>query len=114
MQRFDRPTERGQDGVGQLVGTHRRGARGLEPECCPDREGRAPGALRIVGRHHHPDPHLQTPGILEDRITATDPKALVEPFTQIRTYRKASPPNDELREFACAEGLSRELLKSGR
>jgi hypothetical protein len=46
------------------------------------------------------------PGILEDRITATDPTALLEPFTQIRTYRKASPPNDELREFSCAEGLS--------
>ena len=45
------------------------------------------------------------PGILEDRITATDPKALLEPFTQVRTYRRASPPNDELREFACAEGL---------
>jgi hypothetical protein len=45
------------------------------------------------------------PGILEDRITATDPKALTEPFTQVRTYRKASPPNDELREFSCAEGL---------
>jgi hypothetical protein len=46
------------------------------------------------------------PGILEDRITASDPKALIEPFTQIRTYRKAAPPNDELREFSCAEGLS--------
>jgi hypothetical protein len=46
------------------------------------------------------------PGIFEDRITATDPKALLEPFTQIRTYRKASRPNDELREFSCAEGLS--------
>jgi hypothetical protein len=45
------------------------------------------------------------PGILEDRITSTDPKALLEPFTQVRTYRKASPPNDELREFSCAEGL---------
>jgi hypothetical protein len=45
------------------------------------------------------------PGILEDRITSTDPKALLEPHTQIRTYRKASPPNDELREFSCAEGL---------
>jgi hypothetical protein len=46
------------------------------------------------------------PGVLEDRLTATDPKALVEPFTQVRTYRKASPPNDELREFSCAEGLT--------
>lgn len=47
-----------------------------------------------------------SPGILEDRLTSRDPKALTEPFTQIRTYKKASPPNDELREFSCAEGLS--------
>ena len=46
-----------------------------------------------------------SPGVLEDRITTTDPKALLEPFVQVRTYRKASPPNDELREFSCAEGL---------
>ena len=47
-----------------------------------------------------------SPGILEDRLTAKDPKALTEPFAQVRTYKKASPPNDELREFSCAEGLS--------
>jgi hypothetical protein len=52
-----------------------------------------------------------SPGILEDRITVQDPKALTEPWQAVRTYRKALPPNDELREFACAEGLSRELLK---
>jgi hypothetical protein len=52
-----------------------------------------------------------SPGILEDRITVRDPKALTEPWQAVRTYRKALPPNDELREFACAEGLSRELLK---
>ncbi len=46
-----------------------------------------------------------SPGVLEDRITANDPKALLEPFTSVRTYTKASPPNDELREFSCAEGL---------
>jgi hypothetical protein len=46
-----------------------------------------------------------SPGILEDRITVTDPKALLEPFTSVRTYRKMSAPNDELREFSCAEGL---------
>jgi len=46
-----------------------------------------------------------SPGVLEDRITVTDPKALLEPFTSVRTYRKASAPNDELREFSCAEGL---------
>ena len=47
-----------------------------------------------------------SPGVLEDRITVTDPKALLEPFTSVRTYRKVSPPNDELREFSCAEGLA--------
>ena len=52
-----------------------------------------------------------SPGVLEDRITVTDPKALLEPFTSVRTYRKVSPPNDELREFSCAEGLA--SAKSG-
>src|SRR5688572_19229043 len=47
-----------------------------------------------------------SPGVLEDRITSMDPKALIEPFTSVRTYRKVSPPNDELREFSCAEGLA--------
>ena len=47
-----------------------------------------------------------SPGVLEDRITAMDPKALLEPFTSVRTYRKVSAPNDELREFSCAEGLA--------
>jgi len=45
------------------------------------------------------------PDILEDHITVTDPVALVEPWEIVRTYRRASSPNDELREFACAEGL---------
>jgi hypothetical protein len=45
-------------------------------------------------------------GVLEDRVTTTDSKALLEPFVQVRTYRRASPPNDELREFSCAEGLA--------
>jgi hypothetical protein len=53
----------------------------------------------------HESIRFTSPGILEDRTTVTDPKALLEPFTQVRTYRKASPPNDELREFSCAEGL---------
>ena len=47
-----------------------------------------------------------SPGILEDRITVMDSKALLEPFTSVRTYRKVSAPNDELREFSCAEGLA--------
>ena len=49
---------------------------------------------------------FMSPGVLEDRITSTDPRALIEPFTSVRTYRKVSPPNDELREFSCAEGLA--------
>ena len=46
-------------------------------------------------------------GQLEDRITVTDPKALTKPWETVRTYRKAMPGNDQLREFACAEGLDR-------
>ena len=46
-----------------------------------------------------------SPGILEDRITVNDPKALTKPWETVHTYRKAERPNDELREFACAEGL---------
>jgi hypothetical protein len=45
------------------------------------------------------------PGVLEDRITVNDPKALTKPWETVHTYRKAQQPNDELREFACAEGL---------
>ena len=46
-----------------------------------------------------------SPGMLEDRITVNDPKALTKPWETVHTYRKADLPNDELREFACAEGL---------
>jgi hypothetical protein len=46
-----------------------------------------------------------SPGVLENRITVTDPKALTKPWETVYNYRKATPPNDELREFACAEGL---------
>jgi hypothetical protein len=45
------------------------------------------------------------PGLLEDRISVNDPKALTKPWDTVKTYRKAGPGNDELREFACAEGL---------
>jgi hypothetical protein len=45
------------------------------------------------------------PGILENRITVNDPEALTEPWQVVRRYRKAASPDDELREFACAEGL---------
>jgi hypothetical protein len=46
------------------------------------------------------------PDLLEDRITVTDPEALTRPWETVHTYRRAKYPNDELREFACAEGLS--------
>ncbi len=45
------------------------------------------------------------PDVLEDQITVNDPEALTEPWHTTRRYRKATYPNDELREFACAEGL---------
>jgi hypothetical protein len=48
---------------------------------------------------------LTAPDTLEDRITVTDPKALTKPWETVKIYRKAKPPNDELREFACAEGI---------
>jgi hypothetical protein len=48
---------------------------------------------------------LAEPDLLEDRITVTDPKALTKPWETVKRYRRAKPPNDELREFACPEGL---------
>ena len=45
------------------------------------------------------------PGVLQDRITVTDPMALVEPWETVKTYRKAAKGDDQLREFACAEGM---------
>ena len=48
-----------------------------------------------------------SPGILEDRVTVTDPKALTKPWETVFTYKKAERPNDELREFACTEGHGR-------
>jgi hypothetical protein len=48
---------------------------------------------------------LIEPGLLQDDITVYDPIALEEPWHVTHTYRKATYPNDELREFACAEGL---------
>ena len=46
------------------------------------------------------------PGLLEDRITVTDPKAFTKPWETLHQYRKAGAGTDELREFACPEGLS--------
>jgi hypothetical protein len=50
---------------------------------------------------------LVEPTLLEDEITVTDPEALTRAWVITRRYRKAAPPNDQLREFACAEGLDR-------
>jgi hypothetical protein len=68
-------------------------------------EGFSPHSDQMVVRERI---RLVEPGLLEDRITVTDPKALTKPWETVRTYRKASKGNDELREFACAEGLARE------
>jgi len=45
------------------------------------------------------------PTLLEDEITVTDPEALTRPWVTTRRYRKAAPPNDQLRKFACTEGI---------
>jgi hypothetical protein len=51
---------------------------------------------------------LAEPSLLEDRITVTDSKALTKPWETVKTYRKAKAGTgtDELREFACAEGIA--------
>ncbi len=49
---------------------------------------------------------LAEPTLLEDHITVTDPKALTKPWDTVKKYRKAGAGKDELREFACPEGLS--------
>ncbi len=66
----------------------------------------------ITGKTPHSDQMIvherirfTEPGLLEDRITVNDPEALIEPWEIVFTYRRAAYPNDELREFACAEGL---------
>ena len=45
-------------------------------------------------------------GVLEDRITVNDPKALTKSWETVKRYRRARPGDDELREFACPEGLA--------
>ena len=66
----------------------------------------------ITGKNPHSDQmtvheriRFTEPGILENRVIVHDPVALTEPWEVVYMYRKASYPNDELREFACAEGL---------
>jgi hypothetical protein len=51
---------------------------------------------------------LTEPSLLEDRITVMDSKALTKPWETVKTYRKAKAGTgtDELREFACAEGIA--------
>ena len=46
------------------------------------------------------------PDVFEDQITVNDPKALTKPWQTTKQYKRAGPGKDELREFACAEGLS--------
>ena len=49
---------------------------------------------------------LAEPDLLEDQVAVNDPKALTKPWNTVFRYRKAKPPADELREFACPEGLA--------
>jgi hypothetical protein len=65
-------------------------------------DGSSPHSARMTV---HERLRFVEPGVLENQITVTDPEALTEPWRVVRRYRKAAYPNDELREFACAEGL---------
>ena len=58
-------------------------------------------AMRISERIRLTDPNL-----LEDKITVYDSKAFTKPWEFVRSYRRAGPGNDELRENTCAEGLN--------
>ena len=64
---FDGTAEAVEDGLGELVGAHRRGPRRLEPERGPDRQRRAPRARRVVGRGDRPEAHLEPAVVLEDQ-----------------------------------------------
>ena len=48
---------------------------------------------------------FRSPGILEDKILVADSQALTKPWETTKAYRKAPLGDDELREFACPEGL---------
>jgi hypothetical protein len=50
--------------------------------------------------------HLAAPDLLEDRLTVRDPVAFTRPWDFVRTYRRAKPGEDELRENTCTEGLT--------
>ena len=62
-------------------------------------------SARAEDGYRHGRLRFVEPGVLENQITVNDPEALTEPWHATRRYRKASYPNDQLREFACAEGL---------
>jgi hypothetical protein len=67
-------------------------------------EGFSPHSDQMTVREHI---RFNAQGLLEDRITVTDPVALTKPWETVKTYRKAVPgKTDELREFACPEGLA--------
>ncbi len=57
-------------------------------------------AMRITERIR-----LAGPDLLEDKFTIVDSKAFTKPWEYTKTYRRAPPNNDELRENTCTEGL---------
>ena len=66
----------------------------------------------IIGKTLHSDQmtileriRFTESGMLENQVTVSDPEALTEPWETVYRYQKSTYPNDELREFACAEGL---------
>ena len=88
---FDRPLGRRHAG---------RRHRGAAPELVHRRVHAA--QRRDDGQGAHP---LHRPRRARGSHHGDRPKALTKPWETVRTYRKAMPGNDQLSEFACAEGL---------
>ncbi len=64
-------------------------------------------ALRISERFHQPDANTLT-----DTITLTDSKALAEPWTVVKTFRRA-PANMEIMEYVCQENNRNPIQSDG-
>lgn len=74
---------------------------GLRDDTMLDRYGSPHSdAMRITERIR-----LTSADVLEDRITVYDSKAFTKPWEFVRSYRRAGPGTDELRDNTCTEGL---------
>jgi hypothetical protein len=74
---------------------------GLRDDTVVDRYGSPHSdVMRIVERIR-----LESPDVLEDKITAYDSKAFTKPYEIVRRFRRAGPGNHELNDNTCTEGM---------